>query len=44
MLKREGVDPSKIIVGVPFYGQSFTLLDKVDDRLVGEGAAARGPG
>lgn len=44
MLKREGADPSKIIVGVPFYGQSFTLMTEVTDRLVGEGATARGPG
>lgn len=44
MVKREGADPSKIIVGVPFYGQSFTLMSEVTNRLVGEGAAARGPG
>lgn len=44
LLKREGADPKKIIVGVPFYGQSFTLMTAVDDSLVGEGAATRGPG
>lgn len=43
LLKNEGADPKKVIVGVPFYGQSFTLLEKVD-RLVGEGTSARGPG
>lgn len=43
LLIREGADPRKIIVGVPFYGQSFTLAEK-STRLVGEGIAARGPG
>lgn len=43
LLKREGVDPKKVILGVPFYGQSFTLSEKMD-RLVGEGVSTRGPG
>lgn len=43
LLKREGADPKKIIVGIPFYGQSFTLVEK-SMRLVGEGVTARGPG
>lgn len=43
LLKREGADPKKILLGVPFYGQSFTLADK-SMRLVGEGIATRGPG
>lgn len=30
-------------MGVPFYGQSFTLTEKAN-RLVGEGIQARGPG
>lgn len=43
LLKSHGADPRKIIVGVPFYGQSFTLAAKVT-KLVGEGVSARGPG
>lgn len=43
LLRSQGADPSKIIVGVPFYGQSFTLAQK-GTRLVGEGISARGPG
>lgn len=43
LLKREGADMKKIIVGVPFYGQSFTLTENIM-RLVGEGTATRGPG
>lgn len=43
LLKREGADPRKIIVGIPFYGQSFSLSEKANN-LVGEGTPARGPG
>lgn len=43
LLKREGADPKKIIVGVPFYGQSFTLEESLA-KLVGTNIPARGPG
>lgn len=43
LLKQEGAIAYKIIVGVPFYGQSFTL-EQSSERLIGEGVAARGPG
>lgn len=43
LLKREGADPKKIIVGVPFYGQSFTL-QQTSTKLVGTNVPARGPG
>lgn len=43
LLMRQGADPRKIIIGVPFYGQSFTLTEK-SARLVGEGIPAHGPG
>lgn len=43
LLKREGANPKKIIMGVPFYGQTFTLVES-ERSLVGEGTPARGPG
>lgn len=43
LLKREGADPRKLIVGIPFYGQSFTL-QRSSNHLVGMNYPARGPG
>lgn len=36
-----GADPSKIIMGIPMYGQSFTLANPKENGL---NAKARGPG
>lgn len=43
LLLREGADRSKLVMGVPFYGQSFMLKD-LHTNLVGEGTPSRGPG
>lgn len=43
LLVQQGADQRKLILGVPFYGQTFTLSEKAV-RLVGEGISARGPG
>jgi len=37
----KGADRSKLIMGIPFYGQSFTLENKFDQSL---GSLAEGPG
>lgn len=29
----QGADPRKIIMGMPMYGQSFSLADRTNDRL-----------
>ncbi|KAL5281574.1 Cht3 family protein [Megaselia abdita] len=42
-LVKNGATREKLIMGIPFYGQSFTL-DNSNNQLVGEGAAANGPG
>lgn len=43
LLLREGVERAKVILGIPFYGQSFTLQEP-GSRLIGEGFPTRGPG
>lgn len=43
LLVREGASKRKIVMGVPFYGQTFTLQEDTN-RFVGEGFPARGPG
>lgn len=43
LLIKEGAKRSKLIVGVPFYGQTFTLEEKARGN-VGEGTLSRGPG
>lgn len=40
-LVAKGADRSKLLVGIPFYGQSFTLKD---EKNSGYGAPAEGPG
>lgn len=37
----KGADPSKLLIGLPFYGQSFTLKNKKNNVY---GALADGPG
>lgn len=39
--RRLGADPSKIILGIPLYGQSFTLADVSENGL---NAPAKGTG
>jgi chitinase len=39
--KQLGADPKKLIMGIPMYGQSFTLRDP---KINGLGAPASGPG
>lgn len=36
-----GADPQKLIIGVPFYGKSYKLSDKKNNKL---GAPVSGPG
>ncbi len=43
LLVKEGAAPEKLIMGVPFYGQTFMLKDS-QNKLVGEGTPSRGPG
>ncbi|XP_030556134.1 probable chitinase 10 [Drosophila novamexicana] len=43
LLVKMGARREKLIMGIPFYGQSFTL-EQSSQRLVGEGVAASGPG
>lgn len=43
LLLKEGAARNKLIMGVPFYGQSFMLRD-LHTNLVGEGTPSRGPG
>lgn len=43
LLLMGGAAREKLIMGVPFYGQSFALADS-HTSLVGEGTPARGPG
>ncbi|XP_055903295.1 probable chitinase 10 [Eupeodes corollae] len=43
LLVRNGAAPEKLIMGIPFYGQTFTL-EESSNRLVGEGAPSSGPG
>lgn len=43
LLVKEGAVREKLIMGVPFYGQSFMLKD-FHTNLVGEGTPSRGPG
>ncbi|XP_055372239.1 probable chitinase 10 [Condylostylus longicornis] len=43
LLVKSGAAPEKLIMGIPFYGQSYTLRSE-RSTLVGEGAAAEGPG
>lgn len=43
LLIKEGADRDKLIMGIPFYGQTFTLQN-IFTNLVGEGTPARGPG
>lgn len=43
LLVMGGAAREKLIMGVPFYGQSFALAD-THTNLVGEGTPARGPG
>lgn len=43
LLIKEGAAREKLIMGVPFYGQSFMLKD-THTNLVGEGTSSRGPG
>lgn len=40
-LVQRGADRSKLLVGIPFYGQSFTLKNENNN---GYGAPAMGPG
>lgn len=46
LLVKEGAQKEKVIVGVPFYGQTFQLKEtrRLRQRVVGEGAPASGPG
>lgn len=41
MIRKLGADPSKIVVGLPFYGQSFTLSSNSEHGL---GDPAKGSG
>lgn len=43
MLIKGGVDKSKLIMGVPFYGQTFTL-QKTYNSVKGEGTKSSGTG
>lgn len=43
LLVKQGAQRNKLIVGVPFYGQSFTLRDTWD-QLAGYGVPSRSPG
>lgn len=43
LLLKEGAQREKLIMGIPFYGQTYTLADTYQ-QAVGEGVAARGPG
>ncbi|EDW63456.2 uncharacterized protein Dvir_GJ13003 [Drosophila virilis] len=43
LLVKMGARREKLIMSIPFYGQSFTL-EQSSQRLVGEGVAASGPG
>ncbi|XP_017154888.1 probable chitinase 10 [Drosophila miranda] len=43
LLVKLGARREKLILSIPFYGQSFTL-GKAQQKLVGEGVAATGPG
>lgn len=43
LLLKMGAKKEKIIMGIPFYGQSFTL-ERDSAQLQGEGVAAVGPG
>lgn len=40
-LKDKGADPAKLILGVPFFGVSFTLVNPIEHE---PGSAAKGPG
>ena len=40
-LIQAGADRKKLIVGIPLYGQTFTLSDKEDNRMY---ASTKGPG
>lgn len=43
LLVKEGAQREKLIMGIPFYGQTYTLEDSYQ-QVVGEGVTARGPG
>ncbi|XP_005191759.1 probable chitinase 10 [Musca domestica] len=43
LLMKLGARKDRIIMGIPFYGQSFTL-ERDSSQLQGEGVAATGPG
>ncbi|XP_018794816.1 PREDICTED: probable chitinase 3 [Bactrocera latifrons] len=43
LLIKSGAKREKLIMGIPFYGQSFTL-DRASTTLVGEGVASSAPG
>lgn len=42
-LVTSGASREKLIMGIPFYGQTFTL-ENSNNQLVGEGAPSNGPG
>lgn len=44
LLLRLGADRSKLVMGVPFYGQTFLLSNDADGVSVSEGVEANGPG
>lgn len=46
LLVKEGAQKDKLIIGVPFYGQSFQLREEQRSRQrnIGEGTPANGPG
>lgn len=41
LLTTGGADKAKLVLGVPLYGQSYTLADKKDTSL---GSITKGPG
>lgn len=43
LLVKNGATPEKLIMGIPFYGQTFTLTESFNS-IVGEGIPASGPG
>lgn len=46
LLVKEGADKEKLIIGVPFYGQTFQLKEerRLRQRNIGEGTPSIGPG